>query len=119
MPQVCKPLPEAIINGLGFRVLGFRVFNNHMHLGIVLPTEAFGFIKADTGKVSSLSNLGATSISAADIAPRSIKVFDFELYGSNSSYNCTPFLHSLLTKGKRSIQVFDFELYSGFHVCMS
>ena len=23
-------------------------------------------------------------------------------YGSNSSYNCTPFLHSLLTKGKQS-----------------
>ena len=23
--------------------------------------------------------------------------------GSNSSYNCTPFLHSLLTKGKKAV----------------
>ena len=28
--------------------------------------------------------------------------------GSNSSYNCTPFLHSLLTKGKTRVQVLGF-----------
>ena len=26
--------------------------------------------------------------------------------GSNSSYNCTPFLHSLLTKGKSTVRAY-------------
>ena len=35
--------------------------------------------------------------------------------GSNSSYNCTPFLHSLLTKGKFRVQGLGFKVQVGVH----